>query len=88
MTNDELDSFYETVWNKANRTHMIMIKLLLYTGIRNSELINIKLSDVNLKGLRIRIQEGKGKKGSLCSNTKIFSWRANSVYECTARKEV
>jgi integrase/recombinase XerD len=40
----------------------VRIKLLLYTGIRNSELANLTIPDVELKDLRIRIRQGKGKK--------------------------
>jgi integrase/recombinase XerD len=62
LAESEVTSFYETVWNGADTTHMVMIKLLLYTGIRNFELANIELNDVDLKALTIRIESGKGKK--------------------------
>ena len=39
-----------------------MIKTLLYTGVRVSELVRIRLGDVDLDGCRIRIEQGKGKK--------------------------
>ena len=35
MTEDELKRFYKAVWNASNRSHMVMLKLILYTGIRN-----------------------------------------------------
>ena len=41
---------------------MVMIKLLMFTGTRNSELAHLRLVDVDLNGLKIRINEGKGKK--------------------------
>jgi len=62
LVDDEMLRFYEAVWNGAEPAHMVMIKLLLYTGIRNSELTAIAIRDVDLKGLRIRIEQGKGKK--------------------------
>ena len=62
LNNDEVINFYKTVWSSANRMHMVLIKLLLFTGIRNAELVNIKLSDVDIESLRIRIHEGKGGK--------------------------
>lgn len=62
LTEDELKHFYETVWDAADRTHTVMIKLLIFTGIRNFELANILLDDVDLSGLKIRIRQGKGKK--------------------------
>ena len=39
-----------------------MIKTLLYTGVRVSELVRIRLGDVDLDSCRIRIEQGKGKK--------------------------
>jgi integrase/recombinase XerD len=62
LTDDELKRFYEAVWTSNHRTHMIMVKLLIYTGIRNAELVNIKIEDVDLSGLKILIKQGKGKK--------------------------
>jgi integrase/recombinase XerD len=62
LTEQELVRFYEAVWNAMDRTHVVMIKLLMFTGIRNSELANLRLEDVDLNGLKIRINEGKGKK--------------------------
>lgn len=61
LTEKELKNMYQTVWYSSNRTHVVMIKLLLYTGLRNSELANMTLQDVNLNELNIRVDEGKGK---------------------------
>ena len=60
MTEDELNRFYKTVWYASNRTHMVMLKLILFTGIRNAELANLTLKDVDLDSMRIRIDHGKG----------------------------
>jgi integrase/recombinase XerD len=62
MTNDELKRFYNAVWNLSNRSHLVMLKLMLFTGIRNDELSNITLKDVDLDKIKIRINQGKGKK--------------------------
>lgn len=62
LTDKEVTRFYEAVWNAADRTHVVMIKLLLYTGIRNSELANLELHDVDLDAMTIRVDQGKGKK--------------------------
>ena len=62
LTDQELMLFYDTVWHASNRVHVVMIKVLLYTGVRNAELADITLKDVDLKGLTIRITQGKGKK--------------------------
>ncbi len=39
-----------------------MIKTLLYTGVRVSELVSIRTADVDLDRCRIRIEQGKGAK--------------------------
>lgn len=55
LTHEELKRLYETVWYGSNAVHIIMLKLLLFTGIRNSELIHITLEDVDLDQAKIRI---------------------------------
>jgi integrase/recombinase XerD len=61
MTEDELKLFYKAVWYASNQSHMVMLKLILFTGIRNEELVNITIQDVDLESMRIRIH-GKGDK--------------------------
>ena len=39
-----------------------MIKTLLYTGVRVSEIVRIRIADVDLDTCRIRITQGKGGK--------------------------
>jgi integrase/recombinase XerD len=62
LTEAEMRKLYDAIWKEAEPTHMIMIKLLLYTGIRISELINLQIDDVNLEASTIRIEQGKGGK--------------------------
>lgn len=61
-TETTLKKYYDLVWSTQNTQHMIVIKLLLYTGIRVQELVNIKLQDVDFSRYQIRINEGKGGK--------------------------
>lgn len=61
-TEEEINKFYKAVWDSKNMKHVIMIKLLLYTGVRVSELINIRISDIDLDNCRIKVFQGKGKK--------------------------
>jgi integrase/recombinase XerD len=56
MTKEELKHLYKAVWKAFNRMHMVMLKLILYTGIRNEELVNLRLNDVDLEATRIRIE--------------------------------
>ncbi|MBM3210924.1 hypothetical protein FJZ33_01805 [Candidatus Poribacteria bacterium] len=62
LTNQELTAFYDAVFGVRNRKHTVMIKLLIFTGVRNAELSGIRIKDIDLEGLRIRIEQGKGRK--------------------------
>lgn len=62
LTDDELVSFYEAVWQARQPVHMVMIKLLIFTGVRNAELAGVRLKDVDVNGYQLRIEQGKGKK--------------------------
>jgi integrase/recombinase XerD len=62
LTDQELISFYDTVFRTRDRKHAVMIKLLIFTGVRNAELAMIRLIDVDLDGLKVRIERGKGSK--------------------------
>jgi len=61
-TEHEIRSFYDAVWHARRGQDVVMIKTLLYTGVRVSELVRIRIGDVDLDGCRIRIEQGKGKK--------------------------
>jgi len=51
---------------------MVLIKTLLYTGIRVGELIKIKLEDVNLRQCQIKINDSKGHKDRVVPFPKGF----------------
>lgn len=59
---DEVRRYYEAVWHTRNVGDMVLIKTLLYTGVRVSELIKIRLDDVDFARCQIRINKGKGAK--------------------------
>lgn len=59
---EELKHYYHVVWQTRNIKHMILIKVLLYTGLRVQELVNIQLTDIDFDRCQIRINQGKGKK--------------------------
>ena len=62
LTDHELVGFYEAVWHARNPTHMIMIKLLIFTGLRNAELARVRLQDMDLDHCQVHIVQGKGNK--------------------------
>lgn len=39
---------------------MVMLKLLIFTGLRNAELSRLRLSDVDLDHCQLRVRQGKG----------------------------
>jgi len=58
-TEGEIKKYYEAVWQSKNMKHMMLIKTLIYTGMRVSELIWVKLDDVDINACQIRIEHGK-----------------------------
>jgi integrase/recombinase XerD len=62
LTEVELRRFFHTIEDCGNIEHEIMLRLLFFTAIRVSELVDIKYSDVNLGECKIYIDEGKGGK--------------------------
>ncbi len=51
---------------------VIIVKILLYTGIRVSELICLKIQDVDFDRCQLRIVAGKGKKDRIVPFLKSF----------------
>src|SRR5450755_676661 len=64
-TEDEIRRFYQAVWNCRNFADMVLIKTLFYTGVRVSELVAIRLDEVDVERCQIRITQGKGSKDRL-----------------------
>ncbi len=48
--------------NTNNIKHRCIVELLYGSGLRRSELLNLKITDVDSKRMLIRVQSGKGKK--------------------------
>src|SRR6266571_5886604 len=59
-TEEEMRRFYQAVWNCRNFSDMVLIKTLFYTGVRVSELVAIRLDEVDVERCQIRITQGKG----------------------------
>ena len=71
-TEEELKQYYKIVWQTRNMKHMLIIKILLYTGIRVQELVNIKITDIDFDRCQIRINKGKGNKDRLVPFPEYF----------------
>jgi integrase/recombinase XerD len=61
-TEEEIQRYYQVVWESENLQDAILIKLLLVTGVRVGELVKIQLADVDLGQCQVRINDGKGGK--------------------------
>src|SRR5918911_1044999 len=59
---EEIRRYYEIVWQARRVGDVVLIKTLLYTGVRVSELGRIRLDDIDFDRCQIRITEGKGHK--------------------------
>lgn len=64
-TDEEISKYYETVWRSRNMQHVIMIKTLIYTGSRVSELVKIKISDIDLDKCQIKLGKSKRRNGRI-----------------------
>lgn len=81
LTRDEIISIIKKI---TNIKHRLMISLLYSSGLRVSEVINIKVSDVSLSNLTLKIKEGKGKKDRIT----IFSGNLTGmISECMDGKK-
>ena len=85
-TVEEMDKYYKAVWKSKNMKYVVIIKTMLYTGVRVSELINIKLSDVDLDICQIRINKGKGNKDRIVPFPNSFM-EVLAVHMDSTRKE-
>ena len=61
-TEEGIKRYYKVVFESENMQNVLIIKTLIYTGVRVGELVNIKIEDVDLVNCNIRINNGKGKK--------------------------
>lgn len=71
-TEAEMRKYYEVVWQAKNMQDMIIIKTLLYTGIRVKELIRLTVEDIDFDRCQMRIVAGKGKKDRIVPFPKSF----------------
>ena len=75
----EIRRYYETVWQARRLDDLVLIKTLLYTGVRVSELVAIRLNDVDFDRCQVRINEGKGRKTGLCRSRRHSRKRSRCI---------
>jgi site-specific recombinase XerD len=62
LAETELKRFFRAIQDCGDVQQEILMKLLFYTAVRVSELVHIKVTDVDLEGCKIFINRGKGAK--------------------------
>ena len=60
LTKEEIKEMFRCA--SSNPLELAVIKTLYYTGVRNTELTNLNLSDVDFNRLQVTIKHGKGNK--------------------------
>jgi integrase/recombinase XerD len=64
-TEEELKRYYKLVWQTRNMKHLMLIKIMLYTGVRVQELVQIRIDEIDFDRSQIRISHGKGDKNRI-----------------------
>ncbi|MBZ0187829.1 MAG: tyrosine-type recombinase/integrase [Candidatus Obscuribacterales bacterium] len=59
LSTAHLKKFFKTIQKCGNLQHELMLKLLLYTAVRASELVNIRVTDVDAHSCKIFIDNDK-----------------------------
>ncbi len=59
LSSDELESLFTVMPNQKHRT---LLMTAYAAGLRVSELVNLKLADIDSKRMMIRVHQGKGRK--------------------------
>jgi site-specific recombinase XerD len=62
LSESDLKRFFRAIQKCGDVEHEIMLRFLFFTSIRVSELVNIKVRDVDLGGCKVFIDQGKGSK--------------------------
>lgn len=64
-TEEELRKYYKLVWKTRDMKHLMLIKIMLYTGVRVQELVHIRINEIDFDRSQIRITHGKGDKNRI-----------------------
>ena len=59
LSRNEIDKLF---YHVNNAKHRLVLNILYYTGVRVSELINIKLNDIDIERNMLHVRNGKGSK--------------------------
>ena len=67
----EMDAVFNT--SKAKVRDHVLLRSLFYLGLRNSELVNLKIDDIDLLNRTVKVVQGKGKKDRYVPIPKDFA---------------
>lgn len=87
LSQSELKKFFKAVQKCGDTQHELMLKLLLYTAVRVSELVNIRVDDVDLHGCKIFIDNGKGNKDRYILFPSSFRLALQSYLDANSENE-
>jgi integrase len=59
-SDEQIRCYYRAAWESHNFGDMALITTLLYTGVRVSESVKIRLVDVDLDRCQSKVVQGKG----------------------------
>lgn len=59
LTDAELVALYEAIWQTRQLSHLVLLKLRLFTGIRNTELVQLRLRISICRPVRCRLHRGR-----------------------------
>jgi integrase/recombinase XerD len=62
MPEAELRKFFKVIQELGNLQHEIMLKLLFFTALRVSELVKIRVGQIDFQQCKIFVDQGKGQK--------------------------
>ena len=62
LTDQQLASFFQAIERGGNAEHALLFRLAYFTGLRVAELCGLLRDDVDVHGLTIRVNQGKGSK--------------------------
>lgn len=74
----DIEEFRQAVLIHQGVRDHALVTLLAYSGLRISEALNIKLTDINIKAREVKIMSGKGDKYRVANINDVI---ANALYE-------
>jgi integrase/recombinase XerD len=84
---EEIQRFYDAVFQSKRLGDLVIIKTFLYTGVRVGELVNIRLNDVDFSVCQIRINKGKGNKDRIVPFPPSFRETLAMHHQAMLKKE-